>query len=219
MNQQFSSQRTVAGLGFLACAMTASLAHHLVKTNEKTLSVWKAMECTAKPEDMDAPECSICTDPITHETGQVKLACSHTFHLGCIGRWMTRGSSNCPMCRTELSEKEVIEDDAVSSVSFSEHPQYGTVEFLARYLGTSTGRAQIYLDTFHGDTDSVIEYTRYLRAYQDDPFYIPPLERPHQPPMLPERNFVCQKEFIRKRYWLRYRKNVDYYHDRGYDTE
>jgi hypothetical protein len=174
------------------------------------------MECTAKP---DCPECSICTDPITGETGEVKLACSHVFHLGCIVKWTTRGSSNCPMCRTELADKERVEDDAVSSVSFSESPQYGTVEFLAQYLGTTVGRAQIYLNTFNGDSDSVIEYTRYLRAYENDPFYIPPLERPHQPPVLPERNFGCQKDFARKRYWLRYRKNVDYYHDRGYDTE
>ncbi len=191
----------------LVWAMPTSNCIDLTKTNEKTLSVWKAMEC------------SICTDPITDQTGQVKLACSHTFHLGCIGRWMTRGASNCPMCRTDLGEKEVIEEDAVSSVSFSEHPQYGTVEFLARYLGTSTGRAQIYLDTFHGDTDSVIEYTRYLRAYQDDPFYIPPLERPHQPPVLPDQSFFRDKNFARKRYWIRYRKNAEYYVDRGYDTE
>jgi hypothetical protein len=164
-------------------------------------------------------ECSICTDPITAETGEVKLACSHAFHLGCIVKWTTRGSSNCPMCRKGLGEKEVVEDDGVSSVSFSESPQHGSVEFLARYMGTTVGRAQIYLDTFNGDTDSVIEYVRYIRAYQNDPFYIPPLERPHEMPVLPDHYGFHDKNFTRKRYWLRYRKNVDYYHDRGYDTE
>ncbi len=207
MNQQLSGQRAVAGFGFLARATTTSLSGHLVKTNEKTLPCGKAMEC------------SICTDLITDQTGQVKLACSHTFHLGCIARWMTRGASNCPMCRTDLGEKEVIEDDAVSSVSLSNAPQYNTVEFLAQYMGTTVGRAQIYLDTFNGDHSAVIEYVRYLRAYEDEPFYIPPLERPHAMPVLPDRYFGCNKEFGRKRYWMRYRKNVEYYHDRGYDTD
>ncbi len=123
------------------------------------------------------------------------------------------------MCRSQLREKERVEDDAVSDVSFSEDPRPGSVEFLARYMGTTVGRAQIYLDTFNGDTGSVIEYIRYLRAYQNQPFYIPPLERLHQPPLLPDPYAYGEPEFSRKRYWLRHRKNVDYYHDRGYDTE
>jgi len=180
------------------------------------------MECTAKPEDMDCPDCSICTDPITAETGQVKLACSHTFHLACIGRWTTRGSSTCPLCRTELGDKERIEDDAVSSVSFSyriETPPRLSTEYLAENLGMTRGRAQIYVDTFNGDVELAIEYVRYIRTYRDEPFYIPPLERIHQLPVLPNRDYFRDQEFGRKRHWLRYRKNVDHYLDRGYDTE
>jgi len=177
------------------------------------------MECIAKPGDMDCPECSICTDPITAETGEVKLACSHVFHLGCIIKWTTRGSSNCPMCRKELVDKERVEDDAISSVSFSETPRQGTVEWVARYLNTSMGRAQIYIDTFNGDYESVIEYVRYIRMNSNGPFYIPPLERAHQVPVIPDQYGLRETEFTRKRYWIRYLKNVDYYRDRGYDTE
>lgn len=162
-------------------------------------------------------ECSICTDLITAETGQATLACSHTFHLGCIGRWSTQGATNCPLCRAELGEKEVIEDDAVSSVSITEPPRYESIEFLARYLGTSVGRAQIYLDTFNGQINEVIEYVRYIRTNDWNPFYIPPLERPHQKPTLPQRD---SEEFGRKRHWIRWRKGCDYYLvDRGYETE
>ena len=50
-------------------------------------------------------ECSICCDDIKTETGQVTLACSHTFHLGCVGRWLMK-SNTCPMCRGETCEQE-----------------------------------------------------------------------------------------------------------------
>jgi hypothetical protein len=176
--------------------------------------------CTATPEDMDCPQCSICTDLITAETGQVKLACSHTFHLGCIARWTTRGASNCPMCRAELTEKEQIEDDTISSISFSEDaPADRSAEFLSRYLGIDIGRAQIYLDTFNGNYDDAIEYVRYVRANHTNPFYIPPLERLHRPPVLPDQGFFRDKDFARKRHWLRYSKSAQHYLDRGYDTE
>jgi len=177
------------------------------------------MECTAKPEDMECPECSICTDPITAATGEVKLACFHAFHLGCIIKWTTRGATNCPMCRTELGEKERVEDDTVSTVSFSEAPRRGTVEWVARYLNTSVDRAQNYIDRFNGDMDSVIDYVRYIRMNSNDPFYIPPLERPHHVPVLPNRYVYPHEDFSRKRYWLCYAKHVEYFHNRGYDTE
>ena len=165
-------------------------------------------------------ECSICTDLITAETGQVTLACSHTFHLGCIGRWSTQGATNCPLCRANLGEKEIIEDDdAVSSVSMTERVPFDSPEFLARYLDISLRRAQMYFSTFNNDSTSVIEYVRYIRENSAGPLYIPPLESPHRAPVIPDRHHGCKKEFARKRYWLRYRKNVKYFRDRGYDTE
>jgi len=52
-------------------------------------------------------ECSICYDAISAATGQVTLACSHTYHLGCVGRWMLEHQT-CPLCRAAPTEKERI---------------------------------------------------------------------------------------------------------------
>lgn len=169
--------------------------------------------CTAKPEDM---ECSICTDVITAETGQVKLACSHVFHLGCIGRWTIRGATNCPLCRTNLTEKEMIDNEPAPVLDRS---FLSPLEYLARYLNITTGQAQIYVDSFGGDHEAVIRYVHYVRRHQNEAFYIPPLEHIHRPPVIPDRNYFEAEEFGRKRYWLRFRRNVEHYLDRGYDTE
>lgn len=55
-------------------------------------------------------ECSICYDAISSATGQVTLACSHVYHLGCVGRWF-QDHSSCPLCRAEPCEKERIVAD------------------------------------------------------------------------------------------------------------
>jgi hypothetical protein len=69
---------------------------------------------------MAACECSICTEEIKKETGQVTLACSHKFHLGCIGRWLMR-SDSCPLCRGEtVQEEKFLADEELSEDEFNE---------------------------------------------------------------------------------------------------
>lgn len=47
-------------------------------------------------------ECSICLE----ETNDcVNLACRHTFHVGCIKEWITRGNRTCPVCRGAITIK------------------------------------------------------------------------------------------------------------------
>jgi len=53
-------------------------------------------------------ECSICYENIvSNETGEVKLACSHSFHFACIAKWFSsQEKGSCPNCRKQVSEKE-----------------------------------------------------------------------------------------------------------------
>ena len=53
-------------------------------------------------------ECSICYENIVSaETGEVKLACSHSFHFACIAKWFSsQEKGSCPNCRKQVSEKE-----------------------------------------------------------------------------------------------------------------
>ena len=52
-------------------------------------------------------DCSICYEDITPATGHSTLSCNHTFHIGCMARWISE-SSTCPMCRHPLCQKEVV---------------------------------------------------------------------------------------------------------------
>lgn len=53
--------------------------------------------------------CAICySDIVAEKTGITTLRCSHSFHLGCIARWILK-SETCPCCLSEVTEFEKIE--------------------------------------------------------------------------------------------------------------
>lgn len=60
----------------------------------------------ADAETPDNYTCPICYDPINVASGEVRLSCSHRFHLSCVGTWISRGNTNCPYCRGDLAETE-----------------------------------------------------------------------------------------------------------------
>lgn len=43
-------------------------------------------------------ECAICFESVCDGR---RLACDHTFHIGCIDTWLTK-SRTCPMCRAAV---------------------------------------------------------------------------------------------------------------------
>lgn len=51
-------------------------------------------------------DCPICYEAVDKSTGHCTLACNHSFHINCLTTWTAKEPS-CPMCRHELSEKEV----------------------------------------------------------------------------------------------------------------
>jgi hypothetical protein len=66
-------------------------------------------------------DCSICCEEITASSGKAVLGCSHTYHLGCIGRWFLK-ESTCPLCRQESGEKEkFLKDDEM--INFEEEDE------------------------------------------------------------------------------------------------
>eukprot|EP01047_Picozoa_sp_COSAG01_P064719 COSAG01_NODE_8616_length_2718_cov_31.588393_4_plen_180_part_00 len=46
-------------------------------------------------------ECPICQDMMGDGQEYMRMPCSHAFHAGCLGRWLSR-QHTCPMCRHEL---------------------------------------------------------------------------------------------------------------------
>jgi hypothetical protein len=48
-------------------------------------------------------DCSICLSPVKKELAQVRLGCSHEFHLSCIMKWLHENPT-CPCCRKVVSD-------------------------------------------------------------------------------------------------------------------
>lgn len=47
-------------------------------------------------------QCLICLDDYEPEDDLRVLTCKHTFHQGCVDRWLETGRNNCPACRTKV---------------------------------------------------------------------------------------------------------------------
>ncbi|KAG8214705.1 hypothetical protein J3R82DRAFT_9790 [Butyriboletus roseoflavus] len=45
--------------------------------------------------------CLICLDDYNPQDELRVLTCKHTFHQGCVDRWLETGRNNCPACRTK----------------------------------------------------------------------------------------------------------------------
>jgi hypothetical protein len=63
--------------------------------------------------------CSICLDDF--ESGELLVLlprCQHAFHKECIQPWLTERQGCCPLCKTDVYEKQ--ETDAVEDTSLEE---------------------------------------------------------------------------------------------------
>jgi hypothetical protein len=66
-----------------------------------------AVQAKKKVKFEEAWECAICLQGLMAGVDAVaKLACSHVYHRGCIGKWLHR-SNQCPLCRSNLSNSIV----------------------------------------------------------------------------------------------------------------
>ena len=61
--------------------------------------------------------CPICYDEITAATGEVRMSCTHAFHLNCIGTWLQAGRDNCPCCRAVVQASERLAPVAAPAAS------------------------------------------------------------------------------------------------------
>ena len=59
---------------------------------------------THTSEDSES-ECVICMLPFKKGDEKVKTACDHTYHRGCLEKWIPQ-KATCPMCREPLAEDE-----------------------------------------------------------------------------------------------------------------
>ena len=46
--------------------------------------------------------CLVCQEDFEQGDEAVRLACSHTFHAACAGRWLSEYSNKCPVCKARV---------------------------------------------------------------------------------------------------------------------
>ena len=76
-------------------------------------------------------ECSICISDFSKNKSKVTLDCGHEFHYKCLLQWNLQDSSSenhqrCPLCRTDLDIKDVIDNHIQQQPSIVGHRQYNT---------------------------------------------------------------------------------------------
>ncbi|XP_031269029.1 pentatricopeptide repeat-containing protein At4g38010-like [Pistacia vera] len=49
----------------------------------------------------EAPTCAICLEEVVFGSLATRMPCSHVFHSGCIGHWLSKNEV-CPLCRFEM---------------------------------------------------------------------------------------------------------------------
>ncbi|KAK9471234.1 uncharacterized protein V1510DRAFT_420829 [Dipodascopsis tothii] len=78
-----------------AAARRASVSTHTSETTHTAVAVDAA--------DFSADDCPICFE--SFEPGQQLrvLPCNHRFHVDCVDPWLLNSSSQCPLCRIDLS--------------------------------------------------------------------------------------------------------------------
>ena len=52
--------------------------------------------------------CSSCMELFTSRTNICTIPCGHVFHTNCIKSWLQTGQSNCPQCRKDCTQNQII---------------------------------------------------------------------------------------------------------------
>ncbi len=64
----------------------------------------EAPRVTESDLEANKNECTICLEEIDETGDNLKLNCGHSFHIDCIGEWITNNKNTCPNCRGSLDE-------------------------------------------------------------------------------------------------------------------
>lgn len=92
------------------------------------------IQCSSH-QNNNCPEhqCPICISDFSVNKSKVTLDCGHEFHYKCLLQWNLQDSSSenhqrCPLCRTDLDIKDVIDNHIQPQPSIVEDRQYSFVE-------------------------------------------------------------------------------------------
>lgn len=92
-------------------------------------------------------ECTICLDEFTPGVRVRELPCGHVFHSTCIARWLIERSAVCPLCKLDLYEEPVEdddEDDDEDEIGGEASPEQTPLSFFRSWWSGSTTSREGY---------------------------------------------------------------------------
>lgn len=87
-------------------------------------------------EGMEPDECCICCDQFNVERPIKRTSCGHVFHKECLGEWLERWNSTCPVCRLDLDQAD---PEAARAAEPATRTGASNVAAPARHTGSEVG--------------------------------------------------------------------------------
>ncbi|XP_024964006.1 E3 ubiquitin-protein ligase RNF167-like [Cynara cardunculus var. scolymus] len=133
--------RSVVGtIGYAAAAddLPMTTAQYLKLIEEKNpASRYRA-------SGVESKECSVCLSVLEDGDEIRRLKCKHTFHKGCVDKWLEQDRATCPICRRLVLPEAIV-------VRYSQRRQIQPHRRRREFYGGSDEELILLLTSLHGN--------------------------------------------------------------------
>ncbi|KAI3664905.1 hypothetical protein L6452_43517 [Arctium lappa] len=131
--------RSVAGtIGYNADDHPITTAHYLKLIEEKNPA------SRYRVAGKEPKECSVCLSVLEDGDEIRRLKCKHTFHKGCVDKWLEQDRATCPICRRLVLPEAIV-------VRYSQRRQIQPHRRRREFYGGSDEELILLLTSLHGN--------------------------------------------------------------------
>ncbi|KAL7602543.1 hypothetical protein Lser_V15G22375 [Lactuca serriola] len=133
--------RSVAGsIGYT----TAADDHPMTTAQYLKLIDEKNPASRYKTAGLERKECSVCLSGFDDGDEIRRLKCKHTFHKGCVDKWLEQDRATCPICRSLVLPEAIV-------VKYSQRHQIPLHRRRREFYGGSDEELILLLTSLHGN--------------------------------------------------------------------